>query len=234
MMRIRLPVHAALWKGYILLKATCKKDEELSQKLFLKKKEWEERNQREFFVQATLELPRQRRTFHQNAAVWVLVTAIFESMEGRIPDEEEKYNLYLDLLEAYADRIPVRLGKGDPARRAHAEAARAHAEAERTREKAERIRAEQKRIDAINSLEGRHIDEVLKVMPPPTKSVRHRGCSYISYYWTKTQRSGGGFSIPVYRGIRIFTGSSSASKETFTLMVDPATSKVIDWSLSAT
>jgi hypothetical protein len=39
-----------------------------------------------------------------------LVTAIFESLEGRLPDEEEKYGLYLDLLELYADKKPSRFG----------------------------------------------------------------------------------------------------------------------------
>jgi hypothetical protein len=30
-------------------------------------------------------------------------------MDGRLPTEEEKYNLYLDLLEVYAERVPNRL-----------------------------------------------------------------------------------------------------------------------------
>jgi len=117
-MKIRLPVHAALWKipgkngDYVLIKATCQKDNDLLLKLFSTKKVWEERNNREFFLTALLDLPYQRRTFRQNAAVWKLVTVIFESMEGRLPDEEEKYNLYLDLLEVCADRVPNRLNGG--------------------------------------------------------------------------------------------------------------------------
>jgi hypothetical protein len=117
-MKIRLPVHAALWKipnktgDYAIMKATCPKDNELLLKVFSKKKEWEERNGREFFLTAVLDLPYQHRTFRQNAAVWKLVTVIFESMEGRLPDEEEKYNLYLDLLEVCADRVPNRLNGG--------------------------------------------------------------------------------------------------------------------------
>jgi hypothetical protein len=114
-MKVRLPVRAAMGKypgkegDYVLLKAACKKDNDLLFRLFQKKKEWEDRNGRDFFLTATLDLPYQRRTFRQNAAVWVLVTAIFESMDGRLPTEEEKYNLYLDLLEVYADRVPNRL-----------------------------------------------------------------------------------------------------------------------------
>jgi hypothetical protein len=117
-MKIRLPVHAALWmnpqnkKRYILLKATCKKDNDLVLNFFRVKKEREDRNQKEFFAQVVLDLPHQKRTFQQNAAVWKLVTVIFESMEGRLPNEEEKYNLYLDLLDAYADKVPNRIKGG--------------------------------------------------------------------------------------------------------------------------
>jgi hypothetical protein len=81
-------------------------------KFFRAKKEREERNQKDFIVQAVIDLPHQKRTFRQNAAVWKLVTVIFESMEGRLPDEEEKYNLYLDLLDAYADKVPNRIKGG--------------------------------------------------------------------------------------------------------------------------
>jgi hypothetical protein len=118
MMRIRLPVQAALWKhpqkqgDYILLKATCKKDNDLVLQFFRTKTDREKRNQREFFVQVVLDLPHQKRTFQQNAAVWKLVTVIFESMEGRMPDEEEKYNLYLDLLDVYAEKVPNRIKGG--------------------------------------------------------------------------------------------------------------------------
>jgi hypothetical protein len=116
--KVRLPAQAALWKhpknneDYVLLKATSKKNELLLSQLFSTKKEWELRNQREFFLTVTLELPYQRRTFKQNAAVWKLVTAIFESVEGRLPDEGEKYDMYLDLLEVYADRAPNKISGG--------------------------------------------------------------------------------------------------------------------------
>jgi hypothetical protein len=116
--KVRLPVHAALWRHpqkneeYILLKATCKKDNDLVLQFFRTKTEREQRNQKEFFVQAVLDIPHQKRTFRQNAAVWKLVTVLFESMEGRLPDEEEKYELYLDLLDAYADKVPNRITGG--------------------------------------------------------------------------------------------------------------------------
>jgi hypothetical protein len=117
-MKIRLPLYAALWRhpakqgDYILLKATCPKDNDLVLKFFRTKKEREERNQKDFIVQAVLDLPHQKRTFRQNAAVWKLVAVIFESMEGRLPDEDEKYDLYLDLLDAYADKVPNRIKGG--------------------------------------------------------------------------------------------------------------------------
>jgi hypothetical protein len=118
MRKIRVPLQAALSKlpnrtgDYIILKATCKKDDDSVHLFFRTKKEWEQRNQKESFIQAVLEIPHQHRTFKQNAAVWKLVTVIFESMEGRLPDEDEKYALYLDLLDAYADKVPNRIKGG--------------------------------------------------------------------------------------------------------------------------
>jgi hypothetical protein len=109
-MKIRLPVHAAQHKGYIILKEVNKSGKELIDRIFAKKNEWEGRTNKEFYFQLELDLRYQKRTFKQNSSVWVLVTAIFESMEGRLPDEDEKYGLYLDLLEQYADKIPNRFG----------------------------------------------------------------------------------------------------------------------------
>jgi hypothetical protein len=84
-------------------------------------------------------------------------------------------------------------------------------------------------VDTMNNFIDRHIDEVLAEMPPPTKSVRHRGSEYISYYWTKSTRSVYGGSIPVIRGIRMFSASGSVAKETLTMFVDPQTSRIVRW-----
>ena len=66
-------------------------------------------------VYVRLELPAASRTFKQNAAVWKLAAVIFESMEGRKPSEDEKYNLYLDLLDEYAEKTVNRVnGKTRP------------------------------------------------------------------------------------------------------------------------
>jgi hypothetical protein len=97
--------------GFIMLKATCQRDFDLAISLFRKKHEWEQRNMKEFTLLARLELNYQKRTHKQLASVFALVTAIFESMEGRKPTEEEKYSLYDDLLEVYADRVPCRFKK---------------------------------------------------------------------------------------------------------------------------
>jgi hypothetical protein len=112
-MTIRLSAHA--WQGKsedIILLPVFQADQILVSRLFRKKGEWEERRGKEFFVQAKLELNYGKRTFKQNSAVWVLVTAIFESAENRKPAEEEKYNLYLDLLELYAPKVPNKLTGG--------------------------------------------------------------------------------------------------------------------------
>jgi len=108
-MKIKFPARAVQRQGYIVLKETNPAGKELIEKLFSKKTEMEKRNDHEYFLHVVLELKYQKRTFKQNSSVWVLITAIFESMEGRLPDEDEKYALYLDLLEEYADKTPSRL-----------------------------------------------------------------------------------------------------------------------------
>jgi hypothetical protein len=109
-MKIRLPVRAMLNKnGYIILKDTCKQDHELVTQLFGKKSEWEQRNGKEYFLEVSLDLEYQKRTHKQNRTVWALVSAIFESMEGRKPIEEERYSLYMDLLEIYAEKVPNKI-----------------------------------------------------------------------------------------------------------------------------
>jgi hypothetical protein len=108
-MKIRLPVHAMRKSGYVVLKETNKSGAELLDRIFIKKQEWEERNGREFYLQVELDLCYQKRTFKQNSSVWKLVECIWLSMEKDPPTEEEKYALYLDLLEAYADKTKNRI-----------------------------------------------------------------------------------------------------------------------------
>jgi hypothetical protein len=60
-------------------------------------------------IQVSLDLQYEKKTFKQLRTAWKLIEVYFESQEGRKPTDEERYDLYLDLLEEYADRIPSRL-----------------------------------------------------------------------------------------------------------------------------
>ena len=93
----------------IVLRTTDSKDIPLVKKLFDSKRSRELRNGREIFLKCEIDAPYQTKTFKQLASVWKLITVIFESMEDRRPTEEEKYDLYLDLLEEYADKVPSKI-----------------------------------------------------------------------------------------------------------------------------
>jgi hypothetical protein len=108
-MKIKIPVHAAIHKSYILLKEVDRNGKILIDRLFTKKTEFEGRNNKEYYLWAELDLRYQKRTFKQNASVWKLIECIWLSMEKDPPTEEEKYSLYLDLLETYADKIKNRI-----------------------------------------------------------------------------------------------------------------------------
>lgn len=67
--------------------------------------------------------PKKERTYSQLRTVWKLVTIIFQSMDGRKPTEDERYNLYLDLLDEYGEKrpssisgklVPVHVSDKDP------------------------------------------------------------------------------------------------------------------------
>jgi hypothetical protein len=114
-MKIKLPVRAGrirLKQGespYVVLKELNRAGSDLLTKLFEKKKQWEEYNKKEFYLQIVFELQHQKRTFKQNSSVWKLIDCIWLSMEKDPPTEEEKYSLYLDLLEVYADKVKNRI-----------------------------------------------------------------------------------------------------------------------------
>ena len=109
----KLPVKAARVKlkgkenesPYVVLKEATPAGTLTLQELFKKKSEWEERNKKEYILWVTLDLRYQDRTAKQNNSVWVLIEAIWSSMEKHPPTEEDKYSLYLDLLEVYADKV---------------------------------------------------------------------------------------------------------------------------------
>ena len=104
--------HGILYKNQIVLRAADSKDLQLIQKLFNGKKSREERSKQEILLKCDIDAQFQRRSYKQLNAVWKLITVIFESMEGRKPTENERYDLYLDLLEVYADKKPSRIRKG--------------------------------------------------------------------------------------------------------------------------
>ena len=108
-MKIALPVRAKLHKGCAVLLSDDRKGANLIADLFKKKDDKEARLGKELFLNAILELQEREKTFKQLGSIFVLVEAIFESQNGRKPTEEEKYDLYLDLLEEYADRVPSSL-----------------------------------------------------------------------------------------------------------------------------
>jgi len=64
---------------------------------------------KEYYIQATLSIPSEAKTYKQVNTLWALITIIFESQNGRKPTDEEKYSLYLDILDAYADRTVNKL-----------------------------------------------------------------------------------------------------------------------------
>jgi hypothetical protein len=114
-MKIKLPVRARRLKlklnepPCVVLKEINRAGSDLLTRLFEKKKQWEGYNNKEFYFWIEIELRHQKRTFKQNNTVWKLIEAIWCSMEKDPPTEEEKYSLYLDLLDAYADKVKNRI-----------------------------------------------------------------------------------------------------------------------------
>lgn len=100
--------HGILQNDLIILKVNDDKDLFNIKKLFKSKVEREERNHKEILLKCEIEADFHKRTFKQLAAIWKLIEVIFESENKRLPLKVEKYELYLDLLELYADKIPNR------------------------------------------------------------------------------------------------------------------------------
>lgn len=100
--------HGVLKDNIILLKVNDPKDLYNIRRMFKSKKEREDRSQKEILLKCEIDAAFQKRSFKQLAAVWKLIEVIFESENERLPLEEEKYDLYLDLLTLYADKVPNR------------------------------------------------------------------------------------------------------------------------------
>ncbi|MGF7108208.1 hypothetical protein [Treponema pedis] len=94
---------------FIMIQVTDKKDASLLDRLFKTKAERDKRRGSESLLHITFDLPYRSKSYKQLRTIFALVTAIFVSMDGRLPTEEEKYNLYLDLLDAYGMKAPSKL-----------------------------------------------------------------------------------------------------------------------------
>lgn len=107
-MKVMAFFHGIFFKNQIILRATDDRDLPLIKKMFDSKKSREERTKREILLKCEIDAPLQKKTFKQLGAIWKLIEIIFMSStpEMRKPTKEEMYDLYLDLLEEYADRTP--------------------------------------------------------------------------------------------------------------------------------
>lgn len=103
--------HGILFKNQIVLRTTDGRDLPLVKKMFDSKKSREKRTGREILLKCEIDAPLQKRTFKQLGAIWKLVEIIFMSStpEMRKPTKDEMYDLYLDLLELYADKTPSKI-----------------------------------------------------------------------------------------------------------------------------
>jgi hypothetical protein len=68
----------------------------------------QEKSEETIYPIVTLDVPARERTYKQNNTLWALIRIIFESMNGRKPTKDEAYELYLDILAEYAERVPSR------------------------------------------------------------------------------------------------------------------------------
>lgn len=100
----------ALWdeeRKLIILRPN-RSDIPIIRKLFLRKADREAKDGQTVYPEYTLDVPAREKTALQVRTVWALVTVIFRSMHGRKPTNEEKYDLYLDVLDMYAEKVPNR------------------------------------------------------------------------------------------------------------------------------
>lgn len=78
------------------------------QKLFDVKARREQKDGGDVGVTYTLEVSARERTFKQQAAIWALLKIMFVSMNDYSPTHDELYDLYLDVLDLYANKRPNR------------------------------------------------------------------------------------------------------------------------------
>lgn len=78
------------------------------QKLFDHKARREEKDGGEVHIAYELEVETRPRTFKQLNTVWALLRILYISMNGEPPTKEQSYDLYLDVLDLYANKKPNR------------------------------------------------------------------------------------------------------------------------------
>ena len=83
-------------------------DNLLAEKLFVHKQRKDEKEGGDSYITYELEVAARERTYKQINTVWALITIIFISMNGRKPHKDEAYELYLDVLALYANKVPNR------------------------------------------------------------------------------------------------------------------------------
>lgn len=109
-MKLAAFFHGILYNDKIILKPSNPKDWIFIKRLFCSKTQREQRNKEEILLKCEIEAAFHKKTFKQLGAIWKLVEVIFrsDSENHRLPTKEEKYELYLDLLEIYGDKRPNR------------------------------------------------------------------------------------------------------------------------------
>lgn len=107
-MKVSAFFHGILQNNKVILMVNDPADMINVNKLFKSKLDREHRSQKEILLKCEIDAEFQKRSFKQLAAIWKLIELIFEAENFRKPLEFEKYSLYMDLLELYADKIPNR------------------------------------------------------------------------------------------------------------------------------
>jgi len=107
-MKVSAFFHGILQNNKVILMVNDPADLINVKKVFKSKLDRENRSQKEILLKCEIDAQFQKRSFKQLQAIWKLIELIFEAENFRKPLEIEKYDLYLDLLGLYADKIPNR------------------------------------------------------------------------------------------------------------------------------
>lgn len=78
------------------------------EKLFVYKQRRDEKDGGDAGIDFELEVKARAKTFKQHNAIWALLQIMFVSMNGYKPTKDELYDLYLDVLDLYANKTKNR------------------------------------------------------------------------------------------------------------------------------